>query len=78
MRLISTLQPFNPSTLLTVRWQLSIMFLFLIAATLTSCESLENGSHDNSSVSASAIPWNKPASWEGAGALGGMGFQGTH
>jgi hypothetical protein len=29
-------------------------------------------------ATASAIPWNKPASWEGPGALGAMGFQGTH
>lgn len=28
-------------------------------------------------ASRSAIPWNKPASWEGAGALGAMGM-GTH
>jgi len=26
----------------------------------------------------SSIPWNKPASWEGAGALGGMMPQGGH
>lgn len=28
------------------------------------------------SSSVSSIPWNKPASWEGAGALGGMMPQG--
>jgi hypothetical protein len=30
------------------------------------------------SSSVSSIPWNKPASWEGAGALGGMMPQGGH
>jgi len=28
------------------------------------------------SASVSAIPWNKPASWEGSGALGGFSPQG--
>ncbi len=46
---------------------------------LSSCSSLEsNAAEHESSALASPIPWNKPASWEGAGALGGMGFQGTH
>jgi hypothetical protein len=26
----------------------------------------------------SSIPWNKPASWEGSGALGGFMPQGAH
>ncbi|KAB2643530.1 MAG: hypothetical protein DVB29_05465 [Verrucomicrobia bacterium] len=56
---------------------LSISVLFLVSILFTSCESVGNGS-ENTTSSASAIPWNKPASWEGAGALGGLGFQGTH
>lgn len=28
------------------------------------------------SASVSSIPWNKPASWEGSGALGGFSPQG--
>lgn len=58
-----------------------IFFTLYISTLLISCESLRNDSENNSSASsasASAIPWNKPASWEGAGALGGLGFQGTH
>lgn len=31
-----------------------------------------------SSAAVSSIPWNKPASWEGAGALGGFMPQGGH
>ena len=58
-------------------------FLLLLTATallvvFTGCETLGGSADDPSPASASAIPWNKPASWEGAGALGGLGFQGTH
>jgi len=53
-----------------------IAMVFLVV--LTGCEALGGSSDAPSSASASAIPWNKPASWEGAGALGGLGFQGTH
>lgn len=53
-----------------------IIFSFLIL--LTGCETLGGSSENNLPASASPIPWNKPASWEGAGALGGLGFQGTH
>lgn len=52
------------------------LFLFTIFLLgLGGCESMSDGS---SSTSGNPIPWNKPASWEGTGALGGMGFQGTH
>ncbi len=30
------------------------------------------------SAAVSSIPWNKPASWEGSGALGGFMPQGGH
>jgi hypothetical protein len=44
---------------------------------ITGCQ---NGPENNSSSASgvSAIPWNKPASWEGAGALGGFMPQGGH
>ena len=48
------------------------VLLLLIAC--SGCETQE----PDQTASASAIPWNKPASWEGPGALGAMGFQGTH
>ncbi|MBX9578254.1 MAG: hypothetical protein K2W97_07245 [Chthoniobacterales bacterium] len=40
---------------------------------MSGCET-EGAEH---TASQSAIPWNKPASWEGAGALGAMGM-GSH
>ncbi|MFI0347651.1 MAG: hypothetical protein ACH346_02595 [Chthoniobacterales bacterium] len=53
--------------------------LLLVALSLTTIFSgCENLSDDPSAASVSAIPWNKPASWEGTGALGGFGMQGTH
>jgi len=51
---------------------LKISLLVLLAATLTGCAT-------DSSTSAHAegsLPWNRPASWEGAGALGSA-MQGT-
>ncbi len=56
----------------------SSVIIFSFVMLLTGCESLGGGSENNLPASASPIPWNKPASWEGAGALGGLGFQGTH
>ena len=55
-------------------------FLLLLAGLflVTIFSGCESASDDPSSASASAIPWNKPASWEGAGSLGGFGMQGTH
>jgi len=51
-------------------------FLYL----LVGCESPEPTSPQPSPAASgvSAIPWNKPASWEGAGALGGFMPQGAH
>ena len=61
---------------------MNIFYSAFIAAALlvilTGCETLGGSADSSSAASASAIPWNKPASWEGAGALGGLGFQGTH
>jgi len=47
---------------------------------LAGCESPESTSPQPSPAASgvSAIPWNKPASWEGAGALGGFMPQGGH
>lgn len=54
--------------------------LLLLAATvlLSGCETApENSPTANPQRAAvSSIPWNKPASWEGAGALGGFMPQG--
>jgi len=49
------------------------MFLILVTAVATGCQSAsDSGTTTPASSGVSAIPWNKPASWEGAGALGGM------
>jgi starvation-inducible outer membrane lipoprotein len=48
-----------------------------LALLLSGCQSApENSSPASAAVS--SIPWNKPASWEGAGALGGFMPQGGH
>ncbi len=47
--------------------------MLVIPLVITGCET-EGAEH---TASQSAIPWNKPASWEGAGALGAMGL-GSH
>lgn len=56
---------------------MKLLFLMLLTMiplfVMSGCET-EGVEH---TASRSAIPWNKPASWEGAGALGAMGM-GTH
>lgn len=47
---------------------------FLSACQTASEEEMPSGGATN----VSSIPWNKPASWEGAGALGGFMPQGGH
>lgn len=43
----------------------------------TGCQSApDEATTTPASASVSAIPWNKPASWEGSGALGGFAPQG--
>lgn len=54
---------------------LLLTFSIFFAIAFSACETTSN---DPTQASVSAIPWNKPASWEGAGALGGFGFTGTH
>lgn len=48
--------------------------LILMATVLTGCQSAtpDDAVTTPASSAVSAIPWNKPASWEGSGALGGM------
>lgn len=56
------------------------LLLILVVVVLTGCQSAppDDGTTTAASSSVSAIPWNKPASWEGSGALGGMMQQGGH
>jgi uncharacterized lipoprotein YajG len=55
------------------------LILLLIITVLTGCQSASDDTITTpASSSVSAIPWNKPASWEGAGALGGFSPQGGH
>ena len=46
---------------------------------ISGCQSApEPSTSSAASTAVSSIPWNKPASWEGAGALGGFMPQGGH
>ena len=60
--------------------RLAGVILALLAAVLTGCQSAppDDPVTTPASSAVSAIPWNKPASWEGSGALGGMMQQGGH
>jgi PBP1b-binding outer membrane lipoprotein LpoB len=54
-------------------------FLILLSTLfLTGCQTSgqEDPSASASGAAVSSIPWNKPASWEGSGALGGFSPQG--
>jgi hypothetical protein len=46
------------------RW----IFLGVLALVFAGCATVDQSESD----SVSTIPWNRPASWEGQGALGGM------
>lgn len=52
---------------------LKISLLILLAAVITGCATDDSASAAHSEGS---LPWNRPASWEGAGALGSA-MQGT-
>lgn len=55
---------------------LSLLLLGALLA-LSACQSAPEPSTSSAATTAvSTIPWNKPASWEGAGALGGFMPQG--
>ncbi len=47
--------------------------VIVVAVTMTGCET----EGTQRTASQSAIPWNRPASWEGGGMLGAMGM-GSH
>lgn len=58
---------------------LSVILLASVVVILTGCQAETQDSlatPDRAAVS--SIPWNKPASWEGTGALGGFMPQGGH
>ena len=55
-----------------------LLVLFLLPL-FEGCQSApESGTASPASSDVSAIPWNKPASWEGSGALGGFTPDGGH
>jgi len=58
-----------------------IILFAALSLILTGCQTPESNNDtlatpDRAAVS--SIPWNKPASWEGTGALGGFMPQGGH
>ena len=56
------------------RLGLTLILSFLLLSGCASEPSTDITTPESASVS--AIPWNKPASWEGSGALGGFSPQG--
>ena len=55
-----------------------LLILPILLALLLGCETAPEHPVSPASAAVSSIPWNKPASWEGAGALGGFMPQGGH
>lgn len=56
---------------------LSALLLAAVSGILAGCQAGPNDSLSGPDRAAvSSIPWNKPASWEGTGALGGFMPQG--
>lgn len=58
-----------------------LLALLLLGALplISGCQSApEPSTSSAASTAVSSIPWNKPASWEGSGALGGFMPQGGH
>jgi hypothetical protein len=58
--------------------RIASFFLLLSFFLLSGCETAQDNSASPASAAVSSIPWNKPASWEGLGALGGFSPQGGH
>ncbi len=56
----------------------ALLLILLTFFLITGCQSASDTPVSPASASVSAIPWNKPASWEGSGALGGFMQQGGH
>jgi hypothetical protein len=57
----------------------ALIILGVIPMLLSACQtSHEEEMPGGAATNVSSIPWNKPASWEGAGALGGFMPQGGH
>ena len=52
------------------RHLLAALIAACVAATLAGCASTEDPATSRPGVS--TIPWNRPAKWEGGGALGGQ------
>jgi len=50
----------------------ALFFLLALTALLPACATGDKSSSSNDDPTVSKIPWNRPESWEGAGALGGM------
>jgi hypothetical protein len=58
---------------------LRALLILAVGVILAGCSSEQEGATTSQNAAAvSSIPWNKPASWEGAGALGGFMPQGGH
>jgi uncharacterized protein YceK len=60
-----------------------LLLLFAIISLISGCETTASSDNaipgsEGQGAAVSSIPWNKPASWEGAGALGGFMPQGSH
>lgn len=52
-----------------------LLLIFGTILLLSGCQTAPEDSSTNSSAAISSIPWNKPAGWEGSGALGGFAPQ---
>jgi outer membrane biogenesis lipoprotein LolB len=51
-----------------------LVLAVVVSSILSSCADTAETKQDDSSK-VSAIPWNRPQSWEGTGMLGGFGTQ---
>lgn len=54
----------------------SIVAALAILSLLTGCQTAPEPTASPNRAAVSSIPWNRPASWEGTGALGGFMPQG--
>ena len=56
--------------------RLCLATAIVILSLLTSCQTAPENNPTPDRAAVSSIPWNRPASWEGTGALGGFMPQG--